>query len=149
MKNNKFTTVLLIILIIVCTFQGCSITNMNSNIENLNMTLNQMENNLENLEYRVEDLESVAYGNIGMQMDYYYELKEVDLASGKLLVDYIVSLEHVTSDTRILIRVGKDSYELELNNQVFTGTVVYPMNKDAYETVMYRYEVIGKKVMKP
>jgi hypothetical protein len=73
-------------------------------------------------------------------MDYDYEMSEVDWDLGKVLAEYSVFIEGVTEDTRVLIQVGKERYELTYDGNEFKGTVGYPMDKNAYETTVYRYE---------
>lgn len=140
MRENRLTTILLIILIVVCVFQGCSISSMSSNIDELNNRLSNADNALQNLEYRVEELESVVQANVGIDMDYSYEVSEIDWNTGNVLAQFTIVMGNVTEDTRILVKVGQNTFELTGEGNVFKGTVEYPMTKSSYETIVYQYE---------
>lgn len=139
MNNDKLTKVLLVILVIVCVFQGCSISSMNTEIQNLGNRLSDMNRDLSALKYRIDDLEDVVSAQ-GIQMDAVYKLSKMNLESGMLEVEFEINPANVTDNTRIVVANGNGSFELTKDGNHFSGIVEYPMNTTDYETIVYQYE---------
>ena len=136
MKGNGFLKVVVVLLVIVCVCQGCTMASMQSTIDALDSKVGSLNNAIENLNYRIEDLE----GSGGMTSDFSYEMTEFDLESGVVKVKVSVYPVDVTADTRIYIGVENEKYELTKKGTSYEGILEYPMDSIAYETILYQYE---------
>ena len=140
MKDNKLTQVILIILVIICVFQGCSMSSLSSQIDEMNNQLNDIKSDISYLQYRLEDVEENVTSTDSIQVDVSYEISEVDWNTGVVKVDFSVNAVSVSENTRILVGNGYNTYELTKQGNLFRGTVEYPMKADEYETIVYQYE---------
>ena len=140
MNDNKLIKVLLVILVVVCLFQGCSLSSMNTTVQNLDRRLEEMDSNFNNLKNRIEILESNVSNTQNIQMEASYTVDRINLDTGKIEVKFDINMVHVTENTRIVVGNGNGSFELLRNGNEFSGIVDYPMNTDDFETIIYQYE---------
>lgn len=137
-NNNSGIKIALVILVILCLFQGCGIASMNDNLENLDEQMMQMNSDIQDLKARIRELEDVVAHN-GIQMDVSYKMKEIDWENGNINVEFSIDLFDVTENTRLVINNEKGTYELTKSGSRFVGNVEYPIDANQYETIVYQY----------
>lgn len=136
--NNNGMKVLLVILIVICFFQGCGFVKMAEDIDYLHSDISNLENMLNRLEWRIREVESNEDNN-DLQMDVSYGIDSVDWENGVINVEFTVSLNSVTENTSVSIGNGNNTAALTKSGNQFVGIVSYPINDENYETILYKY----------
>ncbi len=138
-RNDKSIKVMLVILIVVCLFQGCSISSLNTSVNDLSNGLMQAESKILTMQQQILELEENATdGNL--QMDVSYKTSKINLDTGRIEVTFTVNPVLATESTRIIIGNGSGSFELIKDGNIFSGIVEYPLDTSDFETVAYQYE---------
>ena len=84
MNNNAFK-VMLVILIVICLFQGCGIANMTEQLEGLEEYIDNLESDIKSLENRIVNLEA-GLEQDNMIMDVSYGIEGLAWENGKINV---------------------------------------------------------------
>ena len=136
--NNNGIKVMLVILIVICLFQGCGLASMTEDIEDMRNCISQMEGDIQSLSNRIQNFEAEVEQE-GILMDWAYGIEKVDWEAGNIHVACQVTLRESGENTRVIIENGNGTYELARSGGNYTGTVVYPIDNNGYETVVYQY----------
>lgn len=137
MNNNAFK-VMLVILIVICLFQGCGIANMTEQLEGLEEYIDNLESDIKSLENRIVNLEA-GLEQDNMIMDVSYGIEGLDWENGKINVEFVIHLREAYENSKLVIGNGYGTYEFTRSGNQFVGTVEYPMNSESYETIAYQY----------
>lgn len=137
MKSNKGITILVIILVIVCIFQGCSIASIKTSMEELKNNLARSERELFELRSELKELSEEIYDKAAMDVS--YEVSQINWEKGTMQVQFVVEPEDVSSNTRILVQVADKKYELSREYGTFHGMIEYPLDEKESETIVYMY----------
>lgn len=136
--NNSGMKVLLVILVVVCLFQGCTLASMSDEIDNLNVSLENANSNINRLEWRIDDLESMMDAN-RLVADITYGVGKVDWEQGVVNIDVSITVNDVAVGTAYSIGNGYGTWELARNGSQVTGTIALPLNNQSYATTLYQY----------
>ncbi|MGN1157826.1 MAG: hypothetical protein ACI4TK_16745 [Agathobacter sp.] len=138
MNKNSGIKIGIVILVIICLFQGCGIASLSDTLETLNVQMEQMNFRIDNLERQMKELEELIDKN-GIGMDVSYNIKEIDWENGKIIVDFSINLFDVMETTGIAVSNGKNIYEFTGAGGKYVGSVEYPIDSNSYETSVYQY----------
>lgn len=143
-QGNKGIKIVLAILVVVCIIQAVTIYSLKEDIEYLNndiYNINARFSGLQSLVWELdeEDEESEEYEE-EYSMDVAYNVAEMDWNKGEMRVDFFITPQSVTDNTRILIDDENKKTELTREGNSFTGSVWYPINSDGYDVSVYLYE---------
>ncbi len=137
MKNSGLKLII-VILVVVCLFQGGKIMVLTSDIDFMLSEISDLQNYIYRLEDRIEDLEQSAESE-GMQIEVDFGLDSVDWEEGVLNVEFSVSLADVNENTVVTINNKKETVILTKSNGQFVGKIAYPLDNETYETIVYKY----------
>lgn len=137
--NNSGIKVMLVILIIVCVFQGCMVASLTSGVEELRDDIASLEQSVDRLKWQIEDLEEQEAEN-GILKDVSYGVEGVDWEEGKIYVNFTISLAGVTDNTVATINNELETVTLSKSGGQFVGTIGYPIDNGYYETKLCQYD---------
>ena len=135
-QNNTGMKVVLVILVIVCLFQGASLSSMQEELDYMNNEMQNLTSTLRDLRYELSELQNQD----AVMMDVSYGIDEVDWQEGTLTVSFIADVPSAVADSRVVINNGIEKIELTKNGNVFSGTMKYPISDEDYATDAYLYE---------
>lgn len=149
-RRGTGTTIVLVILVIICLIQGATLSGMEETLTQLNETVSDQNVSLRDLQIRVNELEKVIEdANDGLlsesNVKTSYAIKEIDWEAGKIMVDYKVNLEDVTEETSLVLENHDNVVRLEYIEGTFRGTMEYNIKDDTQSTLLYLYE--GDRMM--
>lgn len=135
-QNNTGMKIVLVLLVIICVFQGMSLASMEEELQNMSYEMQELSSILRDLRYEVSELQSQE----AVMMDVSYGIDEVDWQEGTLTVSFMVDVPSAVADTRVVIDNRIEKLELTRNGNVFSGTMKYPIDDENYTTDAYLYE---------
>ena len=142
MNNNSGTKVLVVILIIVCLFQGCSLTSANETMEDL-------QNRVYDLEFQcqknADDITALEYElnllkNGESSESEICTFKRIDAENGIVVAEFKITPKNINDTTKVVISNTVQSIEMTRSGNTFVGTLEYPIDEEFYETIYYVYD---------
>ncbi len=138
--NNSGIKVTLVILVLICLMQGCSITDLENEIRNMDSRMQMNYSEYEQLQMEFYDLKEELESEMEIDIDFNYEIVKMDWNAGVMNVDFVVNPINITENTKIILSNGANSIELVKQNNSFVGTLNYPIDSNNHETTLYQYE---------
>lgn len=139
MNRNSGVRVLVTILLIVCVAQIFTMASMSQKTEDLMNDVSTLKQQIYWLQNRVNDLESGETENF-LQGDVTYSFVHMNWENGRMYVEVVVEPYDVTEYTRFVVSAGEQRFELSKKDEIFVGSIEYPIDEQLYETYLYRYE---------
>lgn len=135
-QNNLGIKVILVVLVIVCIFQGGTLMSLTEELEVVRYEMSNMQVQIRDLNYAVADLQEEEKSSMEVQ----WGIEEIDWQKGVYVINYAVTVPSATDSTKVVISNGVEAVELERDNRVYSGTMEYPIDHNYYDTTAYLYE---------
>ena len=136
-QNNTGMKIALVVLVVVCIFQGMSLTSITTEMDELRNEVNIMGHALNDVKYQLTELLNSQKQE---EVDVTWGIEEVDWQNRICTISYVVKVPNATDLTRVVIDSGMKTLELDRENMVFSGRIELPIDNKEYQTKLYLYE---------